>query len=417
MYLCRPIRLREALRIISREANRIKDTETIPIRDALHRVLAENVESTRDIPPFDRAAMDGYAVRSADTLGASNEEPISLKIVGESDVGAPYTKNISGGEAVYVHTGAMIPRGADAVVPIEYTKSYGEKVYIFRSVPSGQNVSKKDEDVKKGEIILRKGRLIEPYDIAMLKKIGISKIRVYRKPLVSIFSCGNELVESIEQLSEGKIVECSREIIMGLAKQYGCNINDLGIVPDAEEKIISTIKNATKSSDMIITIGGTSIGKHDLIPKIIQRHGKLLFHGISIQPGKPICAGKIDEKLILGIPGPPVAAYIAGITVMKKAIESMLNYSEEIVIPKIRAILARKIWSRPGIRTYVRVKIEKRDDEYYAEPIMISGSGVLSSLVKSNGIIEIPEELEGIEEGTTVEVKLIRSVFDARNNL
>ncbi len=402
------ISLGEAISIIRSNAPKITDIECLNIRKAIDRVLVYNIRATHDIPPFDRAAMDGYAVRAEDIWGANNENPRILKLIGESDIGKPFSGSLGVGEAVYVHTGSMIPSGADAVVPVEYTRLEGSSVYVYRGVVKGANISKRGEDVKKGQIVLKRGKILDPCDIAILKAMGIREVRVYRRPKISVLACGSELVDNPDESGEGKIIEYSREIVIGLARKYGCDVIDLGIVPDDMDEIHAKILEQKDLSDIIITVGGTSIGKHDLIPLLLKTRGELLFHGVSIQPGKPVCAGKIDGLFLVGAPGLPVATYVVGITIIKAAIEETLNISGKFFIPTIRARLTRKIWSKPGVRSFVRVKIYRKNNEYYAEPIMISGAGILSSLVMSDGIVEIPEEIEGYDKDQVVEVQLIK---------
>jgi len=404
------IRLDEAKNIIRSYVSGIDDTEEIHIRDSLGRIIAEDIIADKDIPPFNRSAMDGFAVRAEDIIFASSENPAVLDIIGESEIGKPFDGILRDRSAVYVHTGSMIPLGADTVVPVEYTRIENRKLYVFRSVSPNANISFKGEDIKKGTKILKKGTKIEAFDVAIMKALGIKKVNVFRKPIVAIFACGSELVDNIEKLEHGKLLEYSREIVMGIAKKFGCDVVDAGIVPDEEEEIVEKILGLSENVDIIVTVGGTSIGKHDLIPRIIEKYGVLLFHGVSIQPGRPVCAGKISKKIIVGLPGLPVATFIATITILKKVIEIASNVNGEIFLPRIKAKLKRHIWSKPGIRTFARVKLKKEDGYIVAEPLLVSGSGVLSSLVMGNGIVEIPEEDEGIESGKVVDVLLLRNI-------
>jgi len=402
------IRLDKALMLLHKALRPIKDFEELEIRKTLGRILAEDVISSIDIPPFDRAAMDGYAVRAEDTYGAEPENPKVLRVIGVSEIGDPFRGKVSAGEAVYVHTGSRIPEGADAVVPIEYVEAIGDKILVRKMVAPGENISKRGEDVEKGTRILEKGQIISPADIAMMKAIGIRKVRVVRKPKIAVMACGSELVDNIEELSPGKILEYSREIVIGYANKLGAETIDLGIVPDDESEILNRIQQVREKVDLLVTVGGTSVGKHDLIPHIIRKYGELLFHGVSVEPGKPICAGKMDELPILGFPGLPVATFVATFTILIRALERLTGVRGRYAHRTVRAVLRRKIWSKPGVRTYVRVRLIRENNRVYAEPIMISGSGILSSVVMSDGIVVVPEELEGVEEEREVEVIVIR---------
>jgi len=250
---------------------------------------------------------------------------------------------------------------------------------------------------------------LEPFDIALIKALGMRRVKVYRKPKVSVLACGSELVDNPEELAPGKILEYSREIVIGLAKKFGCEAIDLGICPDDKQELRRYIIRASEVSDILVTVGGTSIGKHDIVPKVLEGIGRLLFHGVAIQPGKPVCAGKIGEFLVLGLPGLPVSTFVCGITLLRSVIERMSNIRGEIVLPTLRARLSRGIWSKVGVRTFARVRIRRTKENYIAEPIMVSGSGVLSSLVLGDGIVIVEENLEGIPEGILVDVVLLRN--------
>ncbi len=404
------IRLDEAINRFVGILEPIKETEKIHIRESLDRVLARDVVAEADIPPFDRAAMDGYAARAEDIYDADPENPKVLRVIGISEIGKPFEGKVSVGEAVYVHTGSKIPIGADVVVPIEYVDVVDDEIFVRKSFAPGDNISRRGEDISKGTKVLRAGRLIAPEDIAIMKALGMRYVEVLRRPRIAVMACGSELVDDPEELGPGKILEYSREIVIGYSKKLGAEVIDFGISPDSEQEILKKIQLAQTQIDMLITVGGTSVGKHDLIPHIIRKYGELIFHGVAIEPGKPICAGKIGRLPILGLPGLPVATFIAVRTILLGAIERISSIRGRFRHSTIRAALGRRIWSKPGIRTYVRVKLIRKNSMTVAEPIMIAGSGVLSSVVMSDGIVEVPEGSEGIEEGKEVEVILIRDV-------
>ncbi|MCR8471919.1 MAG: molybdopterin molybdotransferase MoeA [Candidatus Korarchaeota archaeon] len=401
-------RLKDAIERLLAILEPVKEVERIPIRDSLGRVLAADIIANVDIPPFDRAAMDGYAVHAEDTFGANPENPKIFSVIGVSEIGRPFKEFVPHGRAVYVHTGSKIPEGANAVVPIEYADVHGDVILVRRAFAPGDNISKKGEDVSKGRKVLEKGRVITPPDIALMKAIGLRQVEVFRRPKLAVVACGNELVDDIERLEPGKILEYSREIVIGYAKKLGAEVIDLGIVPDSEADILDVAKLVRGQVDVLVTVGGTSIGEHDLIPRLISRHGELAFHGVAIEPGKPTCAGKIGSLPILGLPGLPVATFIATITILQRALERLSGVSGEYSPRVMKAILNRRIWSKPGIRTFARVKLFRRNNTIFAEPIAITGSGILSSIVLGDGIVIVPEDLEGIEEGTTVDVILLR---------
>jgi len=392
----------------------VKETEIIPLEDALNRVLGEDIIAKYDIPPFDRAAMDGYAVRSMDVISASEDNPIALKVVGEARIGYPYRGVIGKEEAVKIDTGAKLPEGADAVIPIEYVNVIGNNyVEVLRAVTPFDNVSKKGEDVKRGTIILKAGILLEPWDLALIKSVGYRSIKVLRRVRVALMSVGDELIEGFDEttIREGKIIDTNRFMIKSALKKFGCEVVDLGIARDDINEIKEKMLSAMKYADMLITIGGTSVGERDYVPQAINLLGKpgIIIHGITASPGRPLALSIINDFPIVSLPGFPVAALIDFMIFVPPIIEKILGIRGERILPRIKAKLGRRVFSKPGVRHYVRVKLSKVDDELIAEPIRITGSGILSSIVRADGILEVPEDLEGYEKGTEVDVILLRN--------
>lgn len=403
------ITLDEAYLQLRNELKPIDEVIEVELRDSLGFVLAGDVYAKMDIPPFDRAAMDGFAVRFEDVIDSSPEAPVALKIIGESNIGKPFEGFVGSGEAVYVHTGSKIPDGANAVVPLEYTDVHRDIVYVRKSVSKGENISFRGEDVRAGSKILSSKTIIRPADIALMKSFGFSSVRVYRKIRIAVLAIGDELVDDPSQLAPGKILEYSREIPIGYLQEWGVQVSDFGIVPDDMNTLLGVIEKAKKNFDALVTVGGTSVGKYDLIPKLLSSHGRIIFHGLAVEPSKPVLFGKIDDFPIIGLPGLPVATFVSTITILREAITILRNSTEKIGFPEVQAILSRRVWSKPGIRTFVRVKLACENRKLYAEPIMISGASVLSSVVLSDGILVIPENLEGVEAGSKVNIIMIRN--------
>ncbi|MGQ4892374.1 MAG: gephyrin-like molybdotransferase Glp [Candidatus Njordarchaeia archaeon] len=388
--------------------------EEIAVEDALGRVLGEDIISSIDIPPFSRAAMDGYAVIAEDTFGASQDNPIRLRIIGESSPGNPFEGEIKKGTAVKISTGAKMPGGANAVVMVEKTGTEGEFVDIFSGVGALQNVAKKGEDVKKGEVILRKGTVLEPFDLSILNYIGLRTVKVKAKPRVVIGATGSELVD-VEHFEDawksGRfIVETNRIMIKSMVRQLGGTPIDIGIIEDDPDKIKGAIQKWLNEADIIILTGGSSVGKYDYIPKIINELGEpgVVVHGVTAHPGRPVALASINGKPIVNLPGYPVAAYIDFMLFVPPVIHRLLGINGEYVPTVVRAILDAKIPSKPGTRTFARVKITKKEDGYHAIPVRITGAGVLSSLTKAHGFVIVPEDLEGYDKGEEVEVLLFR---------
>jgi len=392
--------------------------ELIPVSQSIFRVLAEDIVAKVNVPPFPRAAMDGFAVLSDDIIGASPESPITLKIVGESAPGKPYKGKINRGEAVKISTGAPLPEGADVVVPYEYTSYIRELVEIKSAFGSGQNVSKIGEDVKEGETLFKKGTILEPFDVSLLQSIGVKNVRVYKRHKVGILATGSELKQpeeyDYEKDSDRYIVETNRTMIKGMIIQNWGTPIDYGIVGDDENEIKNALKKALDECDMVVLSGGSSVGEYDLVPKMINDLGKpgVIVHGVTAHPGRPVALAIVNEKPVINIPGYPVAAYIDFLLFGVPALYKLQGIRGRSIPRKVKAILKAKIPSRPGTRTYARVKLLKEGDKLYAMPIRVTGAGVLSSLSRGDGFVVVYEDLEGYDKGDEVDVLLYRVFID-----
>ena len=406
----RLVKVSDALNMLLSKVSRKDAIERVSLLDAIGRVLAEDIVAEEDIPCFNRSAVDGYAVRSRDTFGASHVNPVKLKVVGRVDVGETPSISVSEGEAVEIATGAVIPDGADAVVMYEDVKAVDGEIDVFKPVTPLENVSLKGEDVKKGEVVARKGLILRPWDIGVLASLNIPYVNVVAKVKVAVFSTGNELVEVGERPPPGKLVNSTKSLVLAAVKELGCETLDLGLVPDDVEKIVERMREGVNVADVLITTGGTSIGKRDYVREALEKAGgSILAHGIAMKPGKPTGLGLLEGKPVIMLSGYPVAALVGFEAFIKPLIYHMLGAQEQ---PRavIKARLTRRVASTPGTRSYLRVFVEKRGDVFYAEPLRLTGSGVLSSVVKANGIVIIPEHRDGFDEGEEVYVQLIRPV-------
>ncbi len=403
--------VQDAVRSIERSNLRRLGCEFVDIVDACGRILAEDVTARYDVPHFDRSAVDGYAVFAEDTFGASQNNPAILKLVGEVEMGEKPVEMGKGG-AVKVSTGSALPKGANAVVMLEYAKELDSFVEIYRPVAPFENVSKRGEDVKAGDIVLKRGEILQPQDIGILASLGYERIKVLRKPKVVIISTGNELLKLGEELEVGKVVDSNSYMLFCAVRFYGCEPMLYGIVKDRFEDLRNAIEEAIEIGDIVITIGGTSVGKRDLVPEVVKSVGRIMFHGISIKPGMPTAFGVIDGKPILMLSGFPVACLV-GFELLFPHILSKLT-GVRIVKRRgevVKAKLKRRIPSKAGVRTFVRVTYK----DGFAEPLMTSGSGILTSTIKANGIVVIPECKEGFEEGEVVDVVLIRDIVSSED--
>ena len=382
-------------------------SEEVDLGEARGRVLAEDVISPIDVPPFHRAAFDGYAVRSSDTFGASASNPVVLKVVGRLRPGDESEIEVNEGEAVEIATGAYLPEGADAVVPLEFSRRSGDHVEVIKQVPPGANVDRKGSDVMRGQTVLTEGTVIGSFEMLLLASLNVTRVRVFRKPVVSIISTGSELVELGSELGRGKIVNSNRYALESLISDLAVP-RYLGIARDDEDELGEMVKRGL-DGDLIVTIAGTSVGERDLVPTIVRSlGGEILFHGLSIMPGKPTLLALIDETPLIGLPGSPVAAMVAAIEVLLPVLARLSGVNGVLQWPRVRARLDRRIASRPGVRHYVRVKLRRENGLLMATPVRVSGSGIISSLTQADGFVIVPEDVEGYEAGAEVDVMVYR---------
>lgn len=401
-------------RIFSRVSHRPSSID-VAIDGALMRFLAEDIYSPVSIPPEDRAVVDGYAVRSADTFGASQYNPIRLRLRGFARVGQRPQISISRNEALEVTTGTPLPPGADAVVMYERTRRMGDTIEVMEPVPPYGNVSRRGEDVEEGELILRTGTRLMPWDIAVLASVGIKKVRVYDLK-VAVISVGDELVEldgvqnAKEVLSAGRVINSNRFSISAMLKMLSAEPIYLGIVPDERNAVAEAITKGLKVADAVITLGGASVGKIDITVEAARSLGAdPLIHGIALRPGRANSVAVIDGKPVFMLAGFPVASIVGFEAIAKPTLLRMMGAEEE---PRavVRGRLTRRITTPINVRSYVRVRVIERGGELLVEPLALTGSGVLSTLVKSNGILVVPENREGYDEGDEVEVILFRHI-------
>lgn len=374
---------------------------------ALNRILGINITSELDIPPFDRSAMDGYAVRAEDTFGASASNPKIIKKVGTIEIGEESDLVLKSGEAIRISTGASIPLGSDSVIKIEDTKIDNNEVSIYTSIVPGKNVSKKGEDIPRGTEILKSGIKIKASHIALLSSLGIKHLKVKQKPQISLFAVGDELIEPGNPLPINKIYNSNTPMISNLVETYGGNVvRELSLKDDKEEIKRNLIKSSSDSHIIIFT-GGTSVGTKDFLPEIVNESGEVLVHGIAMRPGSPVLIGLIEQSLVFCLPGTPVAAYICFLSIVGIMIRKMLECSD--LDPRIE-IIAKMSQDVPvaqmGYKHFLRVKIEKKESKVLAIPVKLKGSGIISSLTQSDGIVVISEENEGLKKGEKVLVYL-----------
>ncbi len=377
------------------------NSEEIPIFEALGRVTAENIRAKYNLPAFNRSAVDGYALQAEDTFGVSAFKTKIFQLT-EGEV----HKN----EAKELWTGNPVPIGANAVVMLEYTKKFEDKIELATSVTPGRNISKIGEDVKEGKIAIYTATRLNPHHLGLLAALGETYVSVVRKPKVAILATGNELIELGNNLEYGKIIETNRLVFSNLCGEMGAESLDLGVVKDDLKQITSKIREGLQLADAIITTGGTSIGYPDLVPLAISQIGEpgIIVHGVAIRPGMPTALAILEGKPVFVLSGNPVAATVGFEMFARPTLFGFLGVDE--ARPAVEAKLTRRVVGALGRRVFLRVFVSERDGTFFAEPVRVSGSGMISTITKANGYVLIPENREGIEDGETVRVHLFSPI-------
>jgi molybdopterin molybdotransferase len=385
-------------------------SEEIPLEESLQRVLAEDVTSSVNLPEFPRSTVDGFALKAKDTYGASEKNPAILQVVGDVPMGRVSDITLKDGEAVKIATGGMVPIGADAVEMVEYTEWVDSNtLHAFKTLSPLENVIEAGEDIKEGEVVLRRGSLIRPQEIGLLAGLGRVRVRVFLRPKVGIISSGDEIIPVEENPNPGEIRDINRYTIASMVRESRGTPIFLGIAKDRFDDLKEMIERGLTETDMVVITGGSSVGTLDLTGEVLQSFSRteILGHGLSIRPGKPTLLADIDGKPFLGLPGHPVSAmvifYLFGKTLLK--ILSGLSDQADAGMP-LKAKAARNIPSVAGREDYVRVKLENRNGTLWAHPVF-GKSGSISNLVNADGLMKIGMDDEGLEEGEEGEVILI----------
>ena len=404
MTTMRPIRetiaLDEAIAIIMDATAPIERIETVALAEADGRVLAEPATATMDVPPFDRAAMDGYAVMAEDTFGAGRYEPRVLRCLETVYTGQLPTARISRGECIEIATGAPLPEGADAVVMVEETlKTGGGEVQIFTPVYPRQHVGRRGADITAGQTVLSRGDTLTPSRIGALAAIGTIDARVFERPRVAILSTGNEIVPPGQTLQPGQIYDINRFTLASIIRTHGGIPVEQPTAPDNLEQLTAAVLQAA-SSDLVVFSGGSSVGERDLIMDVLQRSGEVLFHGIAVKPGKPTVFGRVNGKPVLGMPGYPTSCLSNAYMLLVPALRRMARLPEYRP-STVRIPLSRRVVSTTGRRQFYTVKVV----DGAAVPAF-KASGDITSMSQADGYIEIAEQTDIVEAGETVEVKL-----------
>ncbi len=376
----------------------------IPVSEALGMVLAETVAADEAIPPFANTAMDGFAVRAADTAGASKESPIALPVVATIAAGSVAPRPLAAGEAMRIMTGAPVPEGADAIIMVELTKPAGFDVDIMAEVPAGNHIRPAGDDIAKGAEILHPGTILGPGHLGVLASLGRMAVRVYRRPRVGVMSTGDELVEGPEPLQPGQIRDSNRVTLLSLAKEAGFEPVDLGLIRDDEKAIERALRTGVATCDAVITSGGVSMGDFDYVKAVLTRLGEFSWMQVAIKPAKPLVFGLLDETPVFGLPGNPVSSMVSFELFARPGLRRMMGRLDA-ERPRIQAIADEPMKRhRDGKTHFSRVFVT--EDESGRRRARLSGgqgSHQLMAMATANGLAILPNG-EGVDAGDTVEV-------------
>jgi molybdopterin molybdotransferase len=387
------------------------ESETLPIPNIVGRVLAENIVSGIDLPIFPNSSMDGFAVRSIDLVGASRENPQTLKVVDDIPAGKVSQFLINRDQTSRIMTGAPLPMGADAVVPLEDTNQFKpvnqseplpSKIKVFRSVLQGDYVRHKGEDIKSGEIVLSSGKRIRPQEIGLLAMLGITETPIVRKPRIAIMSTGNELVPIDTPLQVGQIHDSNTYTLRAQIIRDGGELIYSGIASDLETAVFEVLTNAVSSDvDMIISTAGVSVGAFDFVKSVIEQHGNVEFWRVNMRPGKPLTFGDFQGIPFIGLPGNPVSAFVSYEIFVRPAIYRMsgVEQSEQLIV-QVRLIDPVE---SDGRESYLRAFVKRQEDQWIARLTGHQGSGNLRSLIQANALLVIPSGVKSLPSNSVLD--------------
>ena len=401
----------EAKKAINRHLkNESLGAEEIALLEAHDRVLAEDVSSALDIPPFNRSTVDGYAVNAEDTFGAEENQPVKLKVCGVVNVGEPPKISVAKGEAAEIVTGAPLPDGADAVVMVEDTERENNELRVYSTVTKGENAMKKGSDIKTGETVLKAGQVLGSREIGVLAALGIANVKVHRVPCVAVLSTGGEVTEPGEQLPLGKIYDINAYSLSTAVLESGGKPVYLGVVPDDKAELRKALEHAVACADVVITSGGVSVGPKDVTPQIVDSLGEpgLIVCGIAVKPGKPTTVAWVGRKPVFSLPGHPASALLMFHLLVRPVIQILSGRAATEAV-KAKAVAGSRMFSAKGRRTFVMVKLKRvKSNRLVAEAVETGASGAITTLAKADGFVEIPENQQFIDADEKVTVALFK---------
>lgn len=397
----------EALRLIRSEFRPLTAWETVPIAVCNGRVLAEDILAREYVPDFDRSTVDGYAVRAEDTFGCSDAIPALLPAAGEIGMGHMPDSPLPPGSCMSIPTGGALPRGADAVVMVEYTEDYGDgTIGVCKPASPGMNLIYRGDDVSPGKRVLAAGRKLTPSDVGALAAMGIGSVPVRKAPLAGVLSTGDELVPAGQTPGEGQVRDVNGPLLAALCREAGAEVREYGIVPDDPARLEEAVKRGIAECDLLLLSGGSSVGAKDAAARILEAQGEILFHGLAVKPGKPTILGRAAGKPVFGLPGHPAAAFFIAQIFVRAAIAALTGQTRE---PRSTpAFLTEPVSANHGRAELLAVRLSREEGRLFAQPIH-SKSGLISSLAGSDGYIMIPRDCEGLPRGAEADVFFFRA--------
>ncbi|MFH1087107.1 MAG: gephyrin-like molybdotransferase Glp [Chloroflexota bacterium] len=390
----------EAQAAVAQATPEIEEAEQVSLDEAVGRVLAVDVVARLDHPPFDRSAMDGYALRARDTFSASRQAAKALRVVGTEHAGEVWEGRIGADDCLEIATGAVLPKGADAVVMVEDVAQEGDGITLTRPVYPGANVSRRGEDIAKGESLLSRGSLLGPAQMGALASQGMTAVEVYRQPRVAVFPSGGEVTPPGTRLRRGRVYDMNSYTVSALVKLSGGLALRQPTIPDSRQQIKSALLGAL-DNDFLVISGGSSVGERDLLADVLAELGEVLFHGVQIKPGKPTLFGRISGKPILGLPGYPTSCLTNAYLFLAPAVRKMARLpprKQQVA----RARLGQNVSGSVGRRQFLTVRIEGDN-----AVVVFKEASSITSLSRADGYIEIPENIDLLRKGEEVEVKLL----------
>lgn len=398
----------EALKVWFDYASPASRVESIATEDALDRVLAERLTATSALPSFARSTMDGYALRAEDSFGATESLPAYFSVIGEVPMGRSFSQSVGPAQAAVIYTGGMLPAGADAVVMVERTQKLdAANIEVLRSVAPGENLVNVGEDVKEGELLFEAGSTLRPQDLGGLMALGITRVKVAARPCVAIISTGDEVIAPGETPGPGQIRDVNSYTVAGLVARAGGIPAPCGIIGDNYAALLLATRSALENADMLVISAGSSVSTRDLTADVLNALGLpgVLVHGVAVKPGKPTILGVCNGKPVIGLPGNPVSAMVVAGLFMVPMLRRLQHNSRPPLRQRLTAQLTHNLPSVPGREDYLQVKLVERDGRLWAEPVF-GKSNLIYTLVKSDGMICVPLNSNGLYQGEAVDVEL-----------